>query len=137
LRVLESFQVNSLNHVAEALALGEFVKRRVRYVKDIFEVEQIHDPIHILQELSKGQAQGDCDDMVLFLATLLLSVGIQPHYRIVRYKANTGPYNHIYIVVYETTPDRPGPVRVVLDTILKYHPIGTEVPHVSGKEIPA
>ena len=44
-----------------------------------------------------------------------------------------GNYNHIYVVVYERNPYKEIQ-RVVLDCILKDKPIGTEVPHASGKE---
>jgi len=64
---------------------------------------------------------------------LLLSVGCQPYFRTVRYQGNFGPYNHIYVVVYEGNYHSPKN-RVVLDAILKDKPIGSELPHASGDE---
>lgn len=134
LKILESNGVGSHNFLEEARALAEFVQREVRYVRDINDVEQLHDPLYMIKLLESGTAQGDCDDMSLLLATLMLAVGHQPYFAIVRYKATTGPYNHIYVTTYDRNWGGPKR-RLVMDTILKDRPIGREVPHKSRKEI--
>lgn len=134
LRILESHGVQSQNYIDEALAIGRYVKAKVRYVRDINGVEQLHDPLTLIDQIQKGMAHGDCDDMSLLIATLLLSIGHQPYFRIVRYKAGVGSFQHIYIVVYENNWHEKKK-RIVLDAILKREPIGTEVKHISGREI--
>lgn len=135
LKILEQNHLGSHNFLDEARALAEFVQREVRYVRDIHNVEQLHDPLYMIARLKEGTAQGDCDDMSLLLATLLLSVGHQPFFAIVRYREKSGPFNHIYVVEYDKNWGGRRS-RLVMDTILKDRAIGAEVPHVSRVEIP-
>ena len=134
LAILQQANIQSHNFLDEAKALGEFVQTNVRYVRDTNGVEQLHDPLYMINEIEKGTAQGDCDDQALLLSTLLLSVGAQPYYAIVRYKGTSGPFNHIYTLVYDKnwTGNRQ---RLVLDTIIKDRSLGFEVPHTSIQEI--
>lgn len=131
--ILLSYSVPSNHFVEEALAIGDYVKKRMRYVRDPEDVEYLQDPIDLVDKIKKGVAQGDCDDMALLTATLLLSVGHQPFFRAVRYEQPLGNYNHIYVVVYEKNPYEPK-MRVVIDCILKDRPIGSEIKHVNGEE---
>jgi hypothetical protein len=125
----------SHNFLDEARALAEFVQGRIRYVRDPNNIEQLHDPIYLLNQIVKGTAQGDCDDQALFLATLLLSVGAEPLFAIVRYKHTDGPFNHIYVVLYDKNWNGQKR-RVCLDTIIKDRSIGFEVPFKTIEEIP-
>lgn len=136
LKIIQVARVPSHNYAEEALAIGDFVKRRVRYTRDPRDHELLQDPVMMIEKLEKeGFTSGDCDDMSLLIATLLLAIGHSPKFRAVRYSTQSGHYNHIYVVVYERNfPEKP--VRVVLDAILKDQPIGTEVKHTSGKEYP-
>lgn len=131
--ILNEYGVNDHDGVEEALAIGNFVKANVRYVRDPAGVEQLQSPVLMLKQISQGRAHGDCDDMSLLIATLLLSIGHFPSYRAVRYYEKRGPYNHIYVVDYDR---RPGgkTERIVLDAILKDRSIGSEIDHVNGKE---
>jgi hypothetical protein len=134
LKIIQAAGIPSHNYKEEALAIGDFVKQRMRYVRDPRESELLQDPVMLIEKLEKyGYAQGDCDDMALLIATLLLSTGHSPIYRAVRYKAPSGPFNHIYVILYER--NYPGkPERVVLDAILKNKPIGSEINHRSGED---
>lgn len=134
LKILEQAGVGSHDFQDEARAIARFVQENVRYVRDIDGVEQLHDPLLMVENIIQGTAQGDCDDMALLIATLLISVGIQPYFAIVRYRATSGPYNHIYVVAYERNWRGPKK-RIVMDAIVKDRDIGFEVPHVSRKEI--
>lgn len=133
LNILQEYNVKSHHFVDEALAIGDYVKRKVRYVRDPDAIEYLTDPLDLVKAIQNGTAQGDCDDMSLLTASLLLSVGIQPKFRAVRYKEPYGNYNHIYVVAYERNPYKK-PVRIVLDCIMKDRPIGFEVKHVNGEE---
>lgn len=134
LAIIRQAKTQSQNYIDEAIAIGKYVHKHMNYVRDIDGVEQLHDPVMLIDQLRRGVAIGDCDDMSLLIATLLLSIGHKPYFRIVRYGKHSGPYHHIYVVVYEKNWKQ-AKKRLVLDAILKRSPIGTEVPHTSGKEI--
>lgn len=126
--------VPSHSYRDEALTIGEFVQQNVRYAMDPTGYEQLQEPQLIVADIKQGIAAGDCDDMALFAASLLLALGHNPFFRVVRYDGNRGPFNHIYVTDY--TRNAEGPVeRVVLDCIVKDQVIGYEVPHASGQEI--
>lgn len=135
LKILEQEKVKSHDFLSEAKAIAEFVRDNVRYVRDIEGVEQLHNPLYMIKQVSAGTAQGDCDDMSLLLATLLLSVGHSPYFAIVRYRDVAGPFNHIYVTEYEKNWGPKKKKRLVMDTIMKDREIGFEVPYKSGKEI--
>ncbi len=118
----------------ESLAIGNYVKQHVRYSRDPEGYEQLQEPDLMVDNLEHGIAQGDCDDMALLTSALLLAIGHNPYYAMVRYEADHGPYAHIYVVDYDTNPNE-GRKRVVLDCILKDQVIGSEVDSVSGDEI--
>lgn len=135
LNILQQAQVPSHHFVDEALAIGNYVKKKVRYVRDPNSIEYLQDPVDLVKHIQNNTAQGDCDDMALLTASLLLAVGHQPFFRAVRYYQQGGNFNHIYTVVYEKNPYGQKE-RVVLDCILKDKPIGFEVKHMNGKEYP-
>lgn len=134
LLILNESKIPSQNYKEEALAIGRFVLQKVRYVRDIEGVEQLHDPVTMIDQIKKGNSQGDCDDMALLIATLLLSIGHSPYYTIVKYKNNEN-WGHIYVTVYEKNWSDEKRQRIVLDAILKRSPIGTEVKFADKKEI--
>jgi hypothetical protein len=124
------------NHFAdESLAIGDYVKNKVRYARDPLLIEYLQDPVDLVKQIqSGGVAQGDCDDMALFIATLLLAVGHEPYFRAVRYTDPVGNYNHIYVVDYDRNGHDGPRERIVLDAIIKDQPIGTELNHSNGQE---
>jgi len=132
--ILNTAGVKSMNYLDEARAIGEFVRKNVRYVRDPDNIEQLQDPHMMVEHIRTGQAQGDCDDMALLIASLLKSVGHRPFFRLVRYKGNSGSFQHIYVVDYEK--NQGGKVqRLVIDAIIKQRAIGFEIPHASGEEV--
>jgi hypothetical protein len=137
--ILNHDKIPSHYYLEEARAIGKFVQSHVRYVKDIAGVETLHSPDMLIRMMTDvGYTAADCDDMALLIASMLLSIGIVPKFRAVRYNSPTGPYNHIYVVVYEnniTDTMSPSPTkRLALDAIVKDRPMGFEVPHSSGDE---
>lgn len=135
LNILAQYGVRSHHFVDESLAIGDYVKNKVRYVRDPENVEYLQDPLDLIKQIQAGTAQGDCDDMALLIATLLLSVGHQPLFRAVRYEQPLGNFNHIYVVDYDKNPYGQRE-RIVLDAILKDREIGSEVQSLSGEEFP-
>lgn len=135
MNILQQAGVEGHDFIDEAVALGTFVQQNVRYVRDPNGVEQLHDPIFIIDRIAKGTAYGDCDDQALLLSTMLLAIGAQPYYVIVRYRQPSGPYNHIYTAVYDRNW-RGAEKRIPLDTIIRDRPMGFEVPYINKQEIP-
>lgn len=133
LGVLRQYGIGSHDYINEARAIGDYVKNNVVYRRDPEGVEQLLDPLLMIQDIQQNRAAGDCDDMALLIATMLLSVGCQPYFRTVRYNGTWGPYNHIYVVVYDRNSRGPSS-RLAIDAIVKDRPIGYEVPHASGQE---
>jgi len=133
LSILLHYQVPSQHYRTEAIAIADYVKRKVRYVRDIKDVETLHDPITMIDQIKRGVAQGDCDDISLLIATLLLSIGHSPYFKAVKYKKNARTFQHIYVVVFERNYGEKEKSETVLDGILKTKPIGTQVPHAYSK----
>lgn len=136
LSILRFYNVPSSHYASEALAIGDYVKNSVRYVRDPSGIEYLQDPTMLIEQLKTANgAQGDCDDMACLIAALLLSIGHEPFFRAARYNNGTDNYNHIYVVDYEKNKGSQVQ-RIVLDAIVKDKPIGYEVPQASGDEYP-
>lgn len=133
LNILAFYNVPSHFYIDESIAIADYIKKKVRYVRDPDGIEYLQDPKDLIEQMEIANAQGDCDDMALLTATLLLSIGHQPKFRAVRYSKSFGNYNHIYVVDYENNKGSKR-TRIVLDCILKDKQIGTEVPHLNGEE---
>jgi hypothetical protein len=136
LNIIRHAGTKSMFYRDEAYALANFVKDKMRYVRDISNIETVHDPLTMIDKIQRGTASTDCDDHALLLATLLLSIGHRPVFRIVRYKKGSPSYNHIYVVEWVKNKGEILQNKLVMDTILKTKPIGFEVPHVEEKDFP-
>jgi len=128
INILNNKKTRSHQYLDEAQAIAEWVQGAIPYVKDANGIEQIHSPIMIIKKIQAGDTfRGDCDDMALMLATLLLAIGHKPFFKCVRFKT-TDPkacYNHIYVV--EKTHNYPfKPVVLSMDCIHKDKNIGYE-----------
>lgn len=137
--ILHHRNIPSHHYLQEAAAIGDFVRTHVRYVKDPVGTESLQAPDMMIKMMTEvGYSMGDCDDMALLIATLLMSVGIQPYFRAIKYSDKSPSFNHIYVVVYENNiadTTSPGPIkRLVLDAIVKDKPIGFEIKHPFGQE---
>jgi hypothetical protein len=78
---------------SEIKALYEFVRDRIRYVRDITGVETLHTADRVL--LNK---QGDCDDKGILLAALLGSLGHPTRFVAAAFKPNS--YSHVWAEVF-------------------------------------
>lgn len=79
--------------LAEVSALYEFVRDRVRYVRDVHDVETISSPDKVL-----AGKMGDCDDQAVLLATMLESVGYPTRFIVAGYSI-PGEFEHVYLQV--------------------------------------
>ena len=79
--ILEYYEVPSHNHIDEAKAIATYVQQKVNYAYDPSGIEQISHPLTLIDRIEqRGSTRGDCDDMALLCATLLLSIGIRPYF---------------------------------------------------------
>lgn len=79
--------------VAEIKTLFEFVRDRIRYVKDTRNVETLHTAEKVLEN-----GQGDCDDKSILLASLLESLGHKTRFVAVGFRPNS--FSHVYVEVF-------------------------------------
>ncbi|MGH3053356.1 MAG: hypothetical protein ACRDL7_00070 [Gaiellaceae bacterium] len=85
------------NKICHCAALLSWTNRKIRYVADPQGVELLHDPRLIARAIAgKKLVYGDCDDMSVYLAALLASVGLAPILRAVGY--NGANLSHVYVV---------------------------------------
>jgi len=82
----------------EEYGLLGWVRNKVQFIRDPTGVEALHDPIAFFEaRLRAGQRVfGDCDDLSMYLATLLKSVGHTPLFRILSRTGNT--FHHVHVV---------------------------------------
>jgi hypothetical protein len=78
----------------------------MQYVRDPSGVEALHDPITFVEaRLRQGlRPYGDCDDMAIYLATLLKSVGHRPRFRILS-RHDDGAFHHILVYCHDKNLD--------------------------------
>lgn len=74
----------------EIQSLFDFVKSRIRYVRDIRGVETLHTPDKILEN-----EQGDCDDKSILVASLLEAIGHPTRFVAVGFQP--GKYSHVFV----------------------------------------
>lgn len=133
--ILSYYNTKDMYYLDESIAIGDYVKKFVRYVRDPNGIEMLTDPLTMIDKLKRNEAKGDCDDMALLIATLLLSIGVQPYYAIVKYNKSSRGFNHIYVIVVEKNLNSKKRRRLPIDAIAKDFPIGYEVPSQFKKVI--
>jgi len=74
---------------SEAEAIQRYVRDRIRYTQDTYDMEMLKTPLELL-----ASRQGDCDDKSLLAATLLLSIGHPARFKAIGYAP--GEYEHVY-----------------------------------------
>ena len=79
------------DYMGEVHALWEFVRDRIRYVRDIDNVETLQTADRTL-----SQASGDCDDKSVLLASLLGAIGHKSRFVAV---ALRDPENFVHVLV--------------------------------------
>lgn len=86
-------KVTSGDYASEVLALNYWVCQNIRYIPDPTDVELVKDPERLLQTGS-----GDCDDIAVLCAALLLAVGKTPAFMLVAFHGAPMP-SHVFAVV--------------------------------------
>lgn len=92
IEVFRAKDVKAKNRLGEVCALFDFVKRNIRYTRDIFRVELLHSARRMLELRA-----GDCDDMTILLGAMLLSTGHPVRLVLAGFRPNRPhAYSHIY-----------------------------------------
>jgi len=111
--------VASKDRFGEIRALFEWVRRNIRYTRDIFQVETLHTARRMLELRA-----GDCDDMTILLGAMLVATGHPVRLVLAGFRRNRPhSYSHIYLEV------RLGSEWIALDPTMD-RPLGWSPPTV-------
>ena len=92
IEVFRAYDVKAKDRMGEVCALFDFVKRNIRYTRDIFRVELLHSARRMLELRA-----GDCDDMTILLGSMLLSTGHPVRLVLAGFRPDRPhAYSHIY-----------------------------------------
>lgn len=117
IQIFRAYGVRPKDRAGEVLALFDWVKRNVRYTRDILHTELLHSARRMLELRA-----GDCDDMSILLGSLLMSTGHPVRLVLAGYrKDRPHAYSHVY------PQARVGGRWVAVDATLQ-RPMGWEPP---------
>jgi transglutaminase-like putative cysteine protease len=92
IQIFRVYRVPAKDRFGEICSLFDWVRRNVRYTRDIFRVELLHTPRRMLELRA-----GDCDDMTILLGSMLLSTGHPVRLVLVGFRPHRPHlYSHIY-----------------------------------------
>ena len=92
IQIFRIYGIRPKNRLGEVCALFDWVRRNIRYTRDIFRVELLHSARRML-ELQAG----DCDDMTILLGAMLMSTGHPVRLVLAGFRPNKPHvYSHIY-----------------------------------------
>lgn len=96
IEIFRMYGVRPKDRFGEVRALFDWVRRNIRYTRDIFRVELLHSARRMM-ELQAG----DCDDMTILLGAMLMSTGHPVRLILAGFRPNKPhAYSHIYPEVY-------------------------------------
>lgn len=85
------------NPKQSAVAIGEWVRVKVRYLPDPLHQEHLTAPATMIQAIDQGKKVfGDCDDMSMLVAAMTKSIGLQPIFHGV---GRGKTFHHVYTEV--------------------------------------
>jgi transglutaminase-like putative cysteine protease len=119
IRIFRACGVPAKDRLGEVRALFEFVRRHVRYTRDIYRVELLHTARRMLQLRA-----GDCDDMTILLGAMLKATGHPVRLILAGFRRHRPhAYSHIYLEA------KVGPRWIALDATMP-HPMGWAPPAI-------
>jgi transglutaminase-like putative cysteine protease len=96
IEILRQCGIRPKNYLGEIRALFEWVRRNVRYTRDIHRVELLHTARRMLELRA-----GDCDDMTILLSAMLKSIGHPVRLVLVGFNPMKKKlFTHIYLEVF-------------------------------------
>jgi transglutaminase-like putative cysteine protease len=109
------------DEIGQINAILQWVRKHIKYVPDIYQVEEITPPHILLSMYDKGNLgfSSDCDDMALLTASLLRAIGFKVRLEAVAIK-HKNRYDHARLSVYSQTLKR----WLTLEPTSKTLPIG-------------
>ena len=111
------------DYKGEVQALQQWVRDRIRYVKDVRDVETLQTP-----EVTLRVRSGDCDDKSTLLASLLESIGHETRFIAIGFQP--GEFDHVYV------ESRIGAIWVPLETTepvnMGWQPSGIKARMIQG-----
>jgi len=117
--IFRHYGVPAKDRWGEICALFDWVRRNVRYTRDVFRVETLHTARRMLELRA-----GDCDDMTILLGAMLLSTGHPVRIVLAGFRPQKPhAYSHIYPEVFVLGR------WVPIDATTR-HPIGWEPPAI-------
>lgn len=118
------------DHYGEIVAVHNWVKNNSRYTNDSADAEVLYGPKRNMAFFRKhGQIAGDCDDLVMFEATLLRAIGRETR-AVTISRAMQDPVNSMQHIYFEAQANGDW---ISLDPILKRRPAGYSVPVYTAK----
>ena len=92
IQIFRAYNVPPKDRLGEVKALFDFVRRNIRYTRDIFRVELLHSPRRMLELRA-----GDCDDMTILLGAMLVATGHPVRLVLAGFRRQKPhAYSHIY-----------------------------------------
>ena len=92
IQIFQACGVRPKDRFGEVCALFDWVRRNIRYTRDIFRVELLHSARRMLELRA-----GDCDDMTILLGAMLMSTGHPVRLVLAGFRPNKPHvYSHIY-----------------------------------------
>jgi len=92
IEIFRAYGVRPKDRFGEVHALFNWVRRNIRYTRDIFRVELLHSARRMLELRA-----GDCDDMTILLCAMLMSTGHPARLILAGFRrAKPHAYSHIY-----------------------------------------
>jgi transglutaminase-like putative cysteine protease len=93
IQIFRDYRVPAKDRFGEVAALFDWVRRNIRYTRDIYRVELLHTARRMLELRA-----GDCDDMTILLGAMLMSTGHPVRLALVGFKpSRPHAYSHIYL----------------------------------------
>ncbi len=90
--IFRCYRVMPKNRLGEVCAIYDWVRRNIRYTRDIFRVETLHTARKMLELRA-----GDCDDFTILLGAMMMSTGHPIRLVLVGFRPNKPhSYSHIY-----------------------------------------
>ena len=121
--ILRDAQVPEKNYPMEMVAIHNWVRDQIRYVRDAQGQETISTP----EETAFNSKAEDCDGKSVLEAALLGAIGFKTRFVVVGWSQNC--YAHVYLQA------QLGNRWVSLDPIMRQHPAGWEAPNMPAKKV--
>lgn len=130
INIVRQARVREKDYYGEIVAIHEWVKKNIRYMRDPVNQETLSHP----EELAFNTRAGDCDDMVVLEVALLAAIGVKAWP--VTIGMSPGMYSHVYLRA-QVPPGRHRKAGQIinLDPIMKEWKAGREAPKHRVKQL--